>query len=92
MTREDLTTLRASACGLVGTLGAVLDSLQVLEQMLAVPGDDFSTTLLAAQHLQEAAAVADTLAAHASEFALAIDRLQQAADARAGALEIGGVA
>lgn len=89
MTREDIAALRASACAMIGTLGSVLDSLQMVDEVLANPGSGFADALVCSQHLDEAAGTADTLAQHASDFALAVDKHQTAMRERATAEEKG---
>lgn len=89
MTRDDIAALRASACAIVGTLGSLLDSLQLADEILANPGDAFSDTVISAQHIDEAAGTADTLAQHANDFATAIDRLAVARKAAAEAMQGG---
>lgn len=87
MTRDEITSLRASACRAVAALGSLLDSLQLVDDILANPGDAFSDALIASQHLDEAASTADTLAQHASDIAIAVDRHQVALSGRAADLD-----
>ena len=89
MTRDDVAALRASACAMVSTLGAILDSVEIIDQSLANPGDAFADGVITSQHLDEAAATADTLAEHANTFAVALDKLQVATREHVVALERG---
>lgn len=90
MTRIDLDSLRAQACTMMAALGGCLDSLLLIEQTLARPDDPFSDGVVTAQHLDEAALAADTLAAQASDFALELDRHAIAQRGAVEALEKGG--
>lgn len=87
MTRDEITALRANACHAVAALGSLLDSLQLVDDILANPHDPFSEALIASQHLAETASEADTLAQLASDLATAIDRHQAELSRRAADLE-----
>jgi hypothetical protein len=90
VTADELAALRARACGLVSALGSLLDSLELVGQIDANPSDPFSDALISAQHLEEAAATADTLAQAATDLATAIDALQVRHRAQALKLEAEG--
>lgn len=89
MTPAEITAIRARACAIMSALGSVLDSVTIMEQIATAPSDPFSDALVTAQHLEEAAATADTIAQHATDFATAVDALQVQHQEQARKLEGG---
>jgi ABC-type transporter Mla subunit MlaD len=73
MTAGEITALRAQACRVMAALGSTLDSLEMVAQIAERAEDPFSDLLITSQHLDEAAATADTLAQLASDLATAVD-------------------
>lgn len=67
----DLNALHADACRMVQTLGSILQTLQGVEAHLEGEG----AAPIRAQYLDEAAAMADTLATQANDWARELDRL-----------------
>jgi hypothetical protein len=67
----DLNALHADACRMVQTLGSILQTLQGVEAHL----DGEGAAPIRAQYLDEAAAMADTLATQAKDWARELDRL-----------------
>lgn len=67
----NLNALHADACRMVQTLGSILQTLQGVEAHLEGEG----AAPIRAQYLDEAAAMADTLAAQANDWARELDRL-----------------
>lgn len=74
MTRDEITALRLQVCGMLALVGPVLDSLQLIDEARANPGNAFADGVVIAQHLDEAAELAETFAAHADAWAKDFDR------------------
>ena len=72
MSVADIQARRALACRIVAALGAVLDSLQTAEEIAGTPFDPMVDAAVTLQHLDEATAQGDTVAALADELATAL--------------------
>jgi hypothetical protein len=77
----ELTALRLRACHITRELGTCLACLDQAEELQRLPGTDAAAdALLLHEHLDEAAAAADSLCAHGDDLVTEIDRLVQRAD------------
>lgn len=88
MNSSDITALRAKACEIVAALGAVLDEVASVEEVMRnpSPGKPVADAVVIGAMLESAAEPAGQLTEAAHELGLALDRAKAAARARAVAL------
>lgn len=86
MKKEDIAATRTQLCRLVGAIGDIAGSLQALDCILDSETSPEVLPLILSQHVEEAAADADRLAAHADELSKLLDRYHVTTRATASAL------
>lgn len=90
MNAADATALRTKACNVMAALGAVLDSVTVIDEVIANPADEFAAAVIISQHLDEAMSTAGTLCQYAADLATDLENLQEVEKNTAQRLERGG--